>query len=127
MIFNFLIGNNDAHGKNFSILHHKNGKIEFAPAYDILCTQVYSGLSKKMAMKIGGHYETEKILPEHFEKFWKEVWINAGQFQKMLEKQAFLLPKLVEETILEFENKIGKKILNVVEKNCERTIKRFGF
>ncbi len=45
----------------------------------------------------------------------------------MIEKQAFLLPKLVDETILEFENKIGKKILNVVEKNCERTIKRFGF
>ena len=127
MIFNFLIGNNDAHGKNFSILHHKNGKIEFAPAYDILCTQAYSGLSKKMAMKIGGHYEPEKILPEHFEKFCNEVGINAGQFQKMIEKQAFLLPKLVEETILEFENKIGKKILNVVEKNCERTIKRFGF
>ena len=48
-----MIGNNDAHGKNFSILHYDNGEIKFAPAYDILCSQVYPELSNKMAMKIG--------------------------------------------------------------------------
>jgi len=35
-VFNFLIGNTDAHGKNFSLLHFDNGQIHLAPAYDIV-------------------------------------------------------------------------------------------
>ena len=33
VVFNFLIGNGDAHGKNFSILYHQNSMI-LAPRYD---------------------------------------------------------------------------------------------
>ena len=82
MIFNYLIGNNDAHGKNFSILHYDNGEIKFAPAYDILCSQVYLELSNKMAMKIGGHYKHDEILLRHFEKLANENDISFTQVQK---------------------------------------------
>ena len=57
MIFNYLIGNMDAHGKNFSLLHHDKTNAGIAPVYDVLCTRIYDGLGKKMAMKIGGYYE----------------------------------------------------------------------
>jgi serine/threonine-protein kinase HipA len=38
---NVLIGNGDAHGKNFSLLHHRDGSIELAPMYDLMSTLFY--------------------------------------------------------------------------------------
>ena len=52
MVFNFMIGNGDAHGKNFSFLY-ADGQTRFAPFYDLVCTQAYSNLSADMTMKIG--------------------------------------------------------------------------
>lgn len=40
LIFNVLVGNNDAHLKNLSFLVDNRG-IELAPHYDLLCTAVY--------------------------------------------------------------------------------------
>lgn len=38
---NVLIGNGDAHGKNFSLLHDPSGSLRLAPLYDLLSTLVY--------------------------------------------------------------------------------------
>lgn len=51
-IFNLIVGNADAHGKNFSILYDDNGP-RLAPLYDLLSTAAYPELSPKLAMKIG--------------------------------------------------------------------------
>ena len=125
MIFNFLIGNNDAHGKNFSILHHDDGTMEFAPAYDILSSGVYPELSKKMAMKIGGYYEPDKILPRHFERFAADVGISYTQLKKIIINQCNILPDIVKEVIAGFENTIGEDILQLVLKNCTRNLENF--
>ena len=77
VVFNFLIGNHDAHGKNFSLLYSPgaDGGIQtrLAPLYDLVCTLAYPDLSKKMAMKIGSEYESRKISPMNFEKLAQEV------------------------------------------------------
>ena len=125
MIFNYLIGNNDAHGKNFSILHYDNGEIKFAPAYDILCSQVYPELSNKMAMKISGHYKHDEILLRHFEKLANENDISFTQLKKVIKNQCETLPDIVEDVINSFDNKIGKDILSVVQKNCTKLLKEF--
>lgn len=52
-IFNVLIGNADAHGKNFSLLY-SSGKRRLAPYYDLVSTLAWPNLSKNLAMKIGG-------------------------------------------------------------------------
>ena len=50
VIFNYLVGNNDAHGKNFSLLYYgvgtANQEIRFAPLYDIVSTVYYPELSR---------------------------------------------------------------------------------
>lgn len=125
MIFNYLIGNNDAHGKNFSILHYDNEKIEFAPAYDILCSQVYPELSNKMAMKIGGHYKHNEVMLRHFEKLAQETNISFTHLKKIIKNQCEQLPCALDDVINSFENKIGKDILLVVQKNCSKLLKEF--
>ena len=47
VVLSFLIGNNDAHGKNYSLLYLPDSpKAKLAPAYDLLSTVVYPGLSR---------------------------------------------------------------------------------
>jgi len=52
VIFNLIVGNADAHGKNFSILYDRDGP-RLAPLYDLMATVAYPELSPKLAMRIG--------------------------------------------------------------------------
>ena len=58
IVFDFLFGNCDAHGKNFSLLYAEDSSLCLAPLYDLLCITIYDELSRKLAMKIG----REKII-----------------------------------------------------------------
>ena len=60
ILFNYLIGNCDSHGKNFSLIY-ENSKIKLSPLYDLVSTTVYPSLTTKMAMKLGSNYEIKKI------------------------------------------------------------------
>jgi len=75
LIFNMLIGNADAHGKNFSFLY-KAGERKLAPFYDLVCTLVWPELSKVPAMKIGGSESIENITPSNWRKMARECRIG---------------------------------------------------
>lgn len=61
MIFNIIIGNNDAHAKNFSFLIDGHGKVGLTPAYDLVCTQLYEDLRDTFAMTISGKGSVEAL------------------------------------------------------------------
>jgi serine/threonine-protein kinase HipA len=68
-IFNFLIGNTDAHGKNFSFTRESNGTVILSPAYDILSVSKYTGAFRDMAMRIGREYLLDNTTQEDWEIF----------------------------------------------------------
>ena len=79
-IFNVIIGNADAHAKNFSLLHsggNGGGAITLAPLYDLLSTVIYPDLHVKLAMKIGGKAVLEDIEPRHWERFAADAQLGA--------------------------------------------------
>ncbi len=79
VIFNALVGNHDAHAKNFSLLYagEQSGKdAVLAPLYDTLSTAVYPSLSPKMAMKIGSKYKFSEVQARHWAQFTKAVDVN---------------------------------------------------
>jgi serine/threonine-protein kinase HipA len=41
LVVNVLVGNGDAHAKNFSLFHHRDGSLELTPQYDIMSTLYY--------------------------------------------------------------------------------------
>ena len=88
IIFNYLIGNADAHGKNFSLLYG-GLNLKLAPAYDLLSTEVYSSLSDKMAMKIGGKYRPNEVQLRH----WHRIVPETKGAKDNLEKQLLTLAK----------------------------------
>ena len=72
VIFNALIGNHDAHGKNFSLLYAAKVPV-LSPFYDTLSIAVYPKLSLKMAMKIGTKYKFTEVYARHWMQFAKEA------------------------------------------------------
>jgi serine/threonine-protein kinase HipA len=72
-IFNAIVGNADAHGKNFSILYDAEGP-RLAPLYDLLATVAYPELSPKFAMKIG----KRATLAELDDAGWAAFAADAG-------------------------------------------------
>jgi len=69
-IFNYLIGNEDMHLKNFSLITRDN-KVELSPAYDLLNTTiVVPRTQEEIALPIAGKKRnlTVKILIEYFGK-----------------------------------------------------------
>lgn len=56
---NLLIGNADAHAKNFSL--HLEPTIGLTPFYDLVCTAAYEWLDTSLALSIGGRYEPGDI------------------------------------------------------------------
>jgi serine/threonine-protein kinase HipA len=121
VIYNFLVGNNDAHGKNFSLLYENvgtaNQTIRLAPLYDVVSTVFYPELSKDMAMKIGGEYSSEKVLPKNFEQLAEE----AGLAKPLVKSR---VPELAEAVIANLGN-VGianatvEGVAALVRKRCE--------
>jgi serine/threonine-protein kinase HipA len=72
LLFNLLIGNADAHGKNFAILFGEQGAT-LAPAYDLLCTQAYPALSEAFVMRVGPARRQDELTPLAWQQLAKEA------------------------------------------------------
>ncbi|MEH6552209.1 MAG: type II toxin-antitoxin system HipA family toxin [Pseudomonadales bacterium] len=105
VLFNFFIGNNDAHGKNFSLIY-KNGKARLAPFYDLLSTVYYPELSDTMAMKIGGQYIPSEISNRHFERMAEE----AGLSKPMVLKRIGLVADKMLSTLVQVESELPQAL-----------------
>ena len=80
--FNLVIGNNDSHSKNISLLMSRG--VELAPFYDMLCTEVYPNLTKRFSFLVGGRNEIDKIGKNQFEELNQQLGLRKGAFQESL-------------------------------------------
>lgn len=86
-IFNLIVGNADAHGKNFSLLYQA-GTVSLAPLYDLLSTVAYPELSPKLAMKIAKRATLEEIGPETWTAFAEDVALGAPFVRRRVKELA---------------------------------------
>jgi serine/threonine-protein kinase HipA len=120
IVFNYLIGNCDAHAKNISILFAKK-QVRLAPFYDLMSTRIYSGLAEKLAMKIGGENRIEWIMRRHWERLAGDADVGAKAVVGVCQEMCASLPGLsrslaktfvqsygAEETILKIHGHISK-------------------
>jgi serine/threonine-protein kinase HipA len=78
LLFNLLIGNADAHSKNYSLL--LEGRVDraprLAPLYDLLSTRAYGRrFGRKMGMKYGGEYRPEWIRGRHLDRLADDLGV----------------------------------------------------
>ena len=81
-LFNLVIGNADAHAKNYSLLRHANGTIVLAPLYDLVATAAWPELSPRMAMKYGRARMLEDMCAGSFERFAADAGVEFDIVRK---------------------------------------------
>ncbi len=80
-IFNLVIGNADAHGKNYSLLY-RDGETVLAPLYDLMCTIAYPNVAVRMAMKIGEARTIDELRPDTWKKFAEDAVLGTAYLRR---------------------------------------------
>jgi serine/threonine-protein kinase HipA len=97
----FLVGNHDAHGKNYSLLYlPDSAKAVLSPAYDVLSTIAYEKTrptSRKMAMSIGGEYRPNYVRARHLDRLLGEAGLGAAAARRRLRGVAQSAPVAARE------------------------------
>jgi serine/threonine-protein kinase HipA len=135
MLFNLLIGNADAHGKNFAILYGDQGA-QLAPAYDLLCTQAYPALSEAFVMKVGPARRQDELTALAWQELAKQArlpleWIKQRGVELSSAVQLALreLPShicagspalLVDISPARRRDDFLRKLVDVMVGNCKR-------
>lgn len=78
IVFNALIGNCDAHAKNFSLLRDENS-VRLAPLYDLISTSAYPALASELAMKIGDERSPLRLTAKNWRLFFEQAGIGQAQ------------------------------------------------
>lgn len=131
LLFNFLIGNSDAHGKNISFLLLPQGPV-LAPFYDLLSTRIYAhyGLTSDMAMKIGGEVNPDKVTKMNWEALAEEIQITP----KYVVPRVVLIANKIESVRLQLFTKEFApyqcdrlyRLNQFIAESCEMAIKRLS-
>ena len=125
IVFNYLIGNGDAHGKNFSVVYHGR-RATLAPSYDLLCTEVYKDLARSCAMSIGGEVSFDSITREHFRGMAEECRIypaavldEIDQLAGKIQTEASMLAGKLSTA---YSSPVYEKILSVIGTHVQALI-----
>ena len=91
-LFQFLIGNCDAHGKNFSFFVRREG-LDPAPWYDLVSVVQYAGIDHELAMAWGDAFSLEEVGAFQMADFAQ----RCGVDRNLLKREAARLAKLAVE------------------------------
>ncbi len=119
-LFNYLIGNEDMHLKNYSIISRDN-KIELSPAYDLLNTTIASkNVTEEIALPISGKKSnlTSKVLIKYWGK--ERLQLNENVISQIIEEIKKVQSKWEELIKISFlSNTMKEKYMDLL--NSRRT------
>ena len=123
VVFNLVIGNHDAHGKNFALLRNVAGRARLAPLYDLVNTVFYSSLTGRMAMKIGGESHSGRVTQENLEGMAAEAGLSAPLAKQ---RGRNLVGKILDNfDLVERSHPVAEAVSNSIRKRAERFFDRF--
>jgi serine/threonine-protein kinase HipA len=128
--FNLIVGNGEAHGKNFSIVYEwapesgSHGKgFRLAPFYDVISTLLYAdrNVDTAMAMRYGKSYKTEEMNSTCFRTLAKDLGVDARRFKELAEGMAESVGRCAQKVIEEHASRfpsvdIYGKLMKIIEK-----------
>ena len=121
--FNLLIGNNDAHAKNYSMLYFPDGGRRLAPLYDLVCTVFYPEIENRLAMKIGGEGNLDLVYPKQFEQLAGEAGLTAALVKRRVLEIANRVLGAIQNVATPDE--VFEEIASLVARRCEGVMSRF--
>lgn len=125
LIYNYLIGNADAHAKNYSVVY-RNGGARLAPLYDAVSTAVYLELSRDFAMSVAGDRTFGTITRESFTRLAKDCGISPKLLLARLDNLSErILPEagsLADELSGPFPSPVYARILAVIKNQVDSIV-----
>jgi serine/threonine-protein kinase HipA len=110
-LFNFLIGNADAHGKNIGFLY-ADGRVRLAPFYDLISTAVYPRqVNNKFAMRMGGQKDPRYLAGDDLEKFAAEIGVGLRGVRNELRTLAGRVESAGRELAAEYRERYGNPVI----------------
>ena len=127
VVFNALIGNHDAHAKNFSLLYVGKAPV-LAPLYDTLSTAVYPSLTPRMAMKLGSKYKFSEVQAQHWDQFAQSAGLSVAQARKRILELSRKLPLIARKLQSAQDSGFAQyplvdQIIALIEQRAAQTIK----
>lgn len=122
-IFNSLIGNADAHGKNYSILH-RDGRIELSPLYDAIPIGMFPGYDTELAMPVGAGSVAVLLT--------RNDWIESAELAQLDTDRVLEMVDEISAGILEHlagtigqvgHPRVTESALDSIRQTCESTVR----
>ena len=108
LLINVLLGNGDAHLKNWTLIYHDQISPRLAPLYDVVFTAPYIE-HDSLALNMAGTKQWSEITMKHFEKWCKKTqapWIAVKpHVLDVLKKSKEQWPELLEKLPMLEEHK----------------------
>jgi serine/threonine-protein kinase HipA len=103
-LFNFLIGNEDMHLKNFSLITHEQ-KVMLSPAYDLINTSIVLASTEELALPLNG--KKRNLTKEDFLKYFALERLNLTKItiEKTIDE--------IKQALPSWENLISKSFLSL--------------
>ena len=99
VLFNYLVGNGDAHLKNFSVIQRETKDYTLSPAYDLLSSSIHIPNESRTALELFEEYETQSFLANGFYAY--DDFVKFGEFIGLDKK---MTSQIVEE-FLSYQDK----------------------
>lgn len=125
VLFQLLIGNSDAHGKNISFYVGRDG-IDVAPAYDLVNVEIYGDqYERDLAMAIGDTFAFNGIHAYQLAEMCEECGLPQRQVATILQGLCSSLIKAVNgfdlsQHLIGDEPAFGQGVIDAIKANCQR-------
>ncbi|MEA3490133.1 MAG: HipA domain-containing protein [Candidatus Omnitrophota bacterium] len=116
VVLNFILGNGDAHLKNYSISYRDKDNIRLTPAYDIVCSKLVILNEEDSAITING--KKNKLQQEDFDKLAEYLNIPIKIRYEKFEKKFDVMRKIIEDSSIDKEKR--QKFLEIIKERISR-------
>ncbi len=137
LFFNYLTASPDAHAKNYSMLHDRDGSY-LAPLYDVASMLPYANRreSIRLTMGIAGENRVAMLSSRRLSRFSQanaldEYGLNGDALSGMLASLAQKIPDALKSVLESSEGipgvgELGFRLLSGVEEICSKSLARLG-
>jgi serine/threonine-protein kinase HipA len=122
LVFNVLIGNCDAHGKNYSLLYDSPAP-SLAPLYDLISTALYPELTQRVAMSIDGATHLEEVATKAWQRLAEEVGFAPRFLRQRMEP--FVAQVLEAATDLAAQDQHSGPVAETIAVGIQKRAERF--
>lgn len=98
VVANVCLGNGDAHGKNFALLHSASGA-RLAPFYDVVSTEVYPSLSPDLSMRFGHSYQPHALTTDDVQRLAADLGVAPAKVRSTIEQVTTTLQQAMHDVL----------------------------